>query len=331
MPVPHAAFRQAAGSSELELRRSLTQPIERVWSALITPERIAAWMGVEWLGGTGPLHEGAAFDYRFADTGAESRGRVLRLEPPHTFEHSWFDNVPPGAVVRWELTREGEGCRLQLTHRFGAPDDAPRTAAGWSSIIEALAASLGESDAVRGAGLESWRRLRDVFAADFPPEATRDGRAVEIDAFPALRFDRRLARPVETVWAVLAEPEGLARWLQAEATIEGKVGGRFDLAYNGGGGMQGVITRWEPPRVLEYSWTEPQVGGDSVVRFELEPTERGCRLVLTHILRAGGDRADFASGWHWHLDALDSAVEGHARLFDKPRWELLRQAYAATL
>jgi hypothetical protein len=48
-------------------------------------------------------------------------------------------------------------------------------------------------------------------------------------------------------------------------------------------------------------------------------------------VNAGGDLADFASGWHWHLDALDRALGGETVPFDAQRWRLLRKVYEMTL
>lgn len=327
-----AEWRDSAQGPRLELSRRLRAPIEKVWAALTTPEKLAAWMGVEWLGESGPLRVGGRFDYRFANSDMESRGRVLVLEPPRVLEHSWFENIPPAAVVRWALAPEGDGCVLTLTQGAGPPDDAPRTAAGWTQIIESLAASLGEPDAAAGGGMDAWRRRRDHYAATFPSAALRDGRRIEVDGHPALRFERRLAKPAPVVWAALVEPPALRRWLQAEATVEPKPGGRFHLILGGGSSrMDGAILRWEPPHVLEYTWPESTAGAGSVVRFEVFDEGPGSRLVLTHILPEGGDLADFASGWHWHLDALERTLGGEAVEFDRPRWAALKRAYAATL
>ena len=327
-----AAFRRTGQGCEFDLSRPIGQSVEKVWAALTTPERIAHWMGVEWLGEAGPLKAGAAFDYRFGDTGMESRGRVLTFDPPRVFEHSWFENFSPGQVVRWELAPEGDGCRLTLTHRFGAPDDAPRTAAGWTVLLDGLVAGLAGEGPHAGDGKQSWRRMRDHYATVFPPEATRDGRRVEVGGSPALRFERRLAGPPEKIWAALVEPKGLARWMQADARVEPHLGGRFRLGLDYGRvAMEGTITAWAPPSLLEYSWTETEANGDSLVRFELYPEPDGCRLVLTHILKAGGDLVGFAEGWHWHLDALDRALEGETIEIDRPRLEALRRIYAATL
>ena len=331
-PPTRASWRETREGAHLELVRRLRQPIDKVWAALATPERLAAWMGVEWLGEAAPLRVGAPFDYRFANTDLESRGRVLVLDPPRLLEHSWFENIPPAAVIRWALTPDGEGCVLTLTHRAGPPEDGPRTAAGWTQLLESLAASLGETDAAAGGGMDAWRRRRDDYAATFPPRALRDGRRIEVGGHPALRFERRVAKPAAAVWSALVEPEALNRWLQADATIDPRPGGRFHLILGGGSSdMKGAILRWEPPRVLEYTWPESTAGADSVVRFEVFDDGTGSRLVLTHILPAGDDLADFASGWHWHLDALDRALEGEAVAFDRPRWAALKRAYAATL
>lgn len=331
MPLPSVFRRQGAGA-EFELVRRFRQPIDKVWSALTTPARLSEWMGVDWLSGDGPLSEGGDFSYRFKNSDMETRGRVLRFEPPRVLEHSWYDNKPPGAVIRWALEPDGEGCRLTLTHRMGQIDDIPRTAAGWTSLLESLAASIGEDGVSVGVGMDDWRRLRDAYAESLPAEATRDGRRIEVAGVPALRFERRLGRPVAVVWEALTTPAGIARWMQAEAIVEPHVGGRYRLAFHEFDHvMEGEVTGWEPPRLFAYTWPEAHAGGDSLVRVTLEPDGEGCRLVLLHSFRAGGDLADFASGWHWHLDGLEDAAEGVARSFDKPRWEMLRMAYRMTL
>jgi uncharacterized protein YndB with AHSA1/START domain len=330
--LAHAFWRRPPDGTQLQLVRRYRQPIEKVWAAITTPARLTEWMGIEWLGGEGPLMAGGAFDYRFGNSDMESRGHVRVFEPPRVFEHSWFENLPPASRVRWSLEPDGEGCVLTLTHWTGEKEDGPRTAAGWTQHIETLAAYLGDPEAATGGGMESWRAWRDGYAAAFPLEARRDGRKILEDGAPALRFERRLAYPPAAVWAALVEPEALARWLQAEATIDPHVGGRFHLILGGGSSdMEGVIRRWKPPHVLEYTWPERAANGDSLVRFEVFDDDAGARLVLTHVLTGGGDVADFASGWHWHLDCLEEALEGVGTQFDRTRWSTLRQIYAMTL
>ena len=314
----------------VELSRAFRQPAEKVWAALTLPARITEWMGADWLGDPAPLQEGSAFNIRFRDTGMESQGRVLRCEP-FTLEYSWFENLAPGGVVTWHLTPAAAGCRLTLKQIFPTPEDAPRQAAGWACLLQRLAEAAGEPVAAPQS-LEDWRGLRDGFAATFPPQATRDGRRSTSNGHPSLRFERLLNHDCASAWTALVSPEAIARWFQADAVVDPVQGGRFHLAFHAfNHAMNGQITRWEPPHLLEFTWPEAAAQGDSLVRFELTPTQAGCRLVLTHEFHAGGEMADFASGWHWHLDALEPALLGEAILFDQARWGVLRKVYQATL
>ena len=325
-----ATYEVQSGTPELVLTRRIAKPIDKVWAALTIPARLADWMGVEWLSDPAtPLSEGARFDYRFANTDMVSEGRVLRFEPPRVLEHSWFENQPPANVVRWALEPDGEGCILTLTHRFGMVDDAPRTAAGWTMILDALARSFGEAPEAGG----DWHAVRDRYASDFGPEATRDGRRLKDGEVSILRFERVLSASPTAVWDALTTPEGLARGLQAQAVVDGAAGGRFHLLLGGGSSrVDGVITRWAPPALLEYTWPEGAANGDSLVTFALEPMDEGrTRLTLTHRLTAGGDLQGFAAGWHWRLDCLDDALVGRGRPFDRQRFGVLQKVYAATL
>jgi uncharacterized protein YndB with AHSA1/START domain len=143
-----------------------------------------------------------------------------------------------------------------------------------------------------------------------------------------LRFERDFARPIEKVWAALITPARISDWLCADAEVEARVGGRFHLVFrNGPHSMTGVITRFEPPRVLEYTWPESAAKGDSMVLWALSATAGGTRLVLTHTLTGGGAVADFASGWHWHLDAMERAIDGVATPWDRAQREALQETY----
>jgi uncharacterized protein YndB with AHSA1/START domain len=163
-------------------------------------------------------------------------------------------------------------------------------------------------------------------------EASIFGRRIDIDGAPALIFQRELEHRPEALWAVLTEPAGLASWLQAEAVIEPAVGGCFCLVFgNGGSVVNGTITQFQPPRLLEYTWPDSAANGDSRIRFDLRPDGPGTLLILTHILTGGSDMAGFGSGWHWHLDQLDAAVDGETRAFNHAAWESLHKVYVTTL
>ena len=158
-----------------------------------------------------------------------------------------------------------------------------------------------------------------------------------------VRIVRTLPGPVERIWEYLTDPEKRARWF-AGGPMEPKKGGKVELffqhkniapdevppeefkeVHESGFKMPGTILRWEPPRVLSYTFDE-----NSDVTFELTPEGKNVRLLLTHRSR-GEDLSSitgYASGWHTHLALLVSLLEGGAR---PPFWATharLKQEYA---
>ena len=324
--MTHANY--SADERTLVLTRDYPHPIEKVWAAVSTPARIADWMGVEWLGDeAAPLHEGAHFDYRFGNSEMESRAHVLRYEPPHLIEHSWFENIPPHGRVRWALEEKQGGTRLTLTHFLPAFEEAPRTGAGWTMLLESLAKSLGDTPEP-----VDWHRLRDQYARDFGAEATRDGRRTVHGDRQVITFDRVLRHPVEVVWDALTTPEGISRWWQSDAEVEPRAGGRFNLCFRPfEHRMTGEITTYEPPHRFGFVWHASVDGADSNVLFELSPDPLGTHLRLIHEMPAGIEVVQFMAGWHWHLDGIDDAAKGHATEWNPQRFDVLKMVYRMTL
>lgn len=128
----------------------------------------------------------------------------------------------------------------------------------------------------------------------------RDG-----DEFTLL-LEREYPVPIESVWNALVEPDKLARWL-APVRHDGRVGGRFAIDF-GAEQPGGIIRVWEPPRALAFDWGED--GGASLVRFDLEPTDAGTRLLLTHSRQSAELASGTGPGWHAHLDVLGVILEG---------------------
>ena len=125
-----------------------------------------------------------------------------------------------------------------------------------------------------------------------------------------VRFERHYPRPVETVWRALTEPERLADWMGV-CEMEPFVGGRVQLMKDTAHPMQGEVLVWEPPRVLEFSWTNTHAP-NSVVRYELEPAEGGTRLVFTHLSMPYENSALMLPGWHDFFARLGFALGGTA-------------------
>src|SRR5262249_58555415 len=95
----------------------------------------------------------------------------------------------------------------------------------------------------------------------------------------------------------------------------------------GGHTMSGRITRWDPPRLLAYTWE-----GDSEVTFELAPSGDDVRLTLTH--RRLADRhetVEVSGGWHAHLGVLEERLRGEPPRPVWPRFEKLEREYQARI
>jgi uncharacterized protein YndB with AHSA1/START domain len=127
-----------------------------------------------------------------------------------------------------------------------------------------------------------------------------NGTLQTIDGRPALRFERRLAHPIERVWRAVTEPAELACWFVAPVPWKPALGETFE-----GGGQRGEITALEEPRLLAWTW------GEERYSFELADAAEGCVLVFTHVFdERYGAAAQHAAGWESYLDRLEAHVGG---------------------
>lgn len=136
-----------------------------------------------------------------------------------------------------------------------------------------------------------------------------------------VRFERLFPGPLERVWAYLTQPAQLRTWL-ADAIVDLRVGGAIELRFDvdevparrqAGAINRGVITRYEPPHALAYTWCDAaDATVDSHVTFELETVGDKVRLVLTHRRLPARMNASFGSGWHTHLAVLQARLRGQA-------------------
>lgn len=145
------------------------------------------------------------------------------------------------------------------------------------------------------------------------------------DAFD-LRFERRISRPVEKVWAALSTPERIADWLTA-AELDLRVGGRFKLRFDEPepSEFEGRIVELDPPRLIAWTWPHEK-HPDSVVRWELFPDGGGCRLVMTQTHLLPPQLTGIAGGWHTLLEGLPAAADGVRTI-----WRAEHEAEIATL
>jgi uncharacterized protein YndB with AHSA1/START domain len=142
-----------------------------------------------------------------------------------------------------------------------------------------------------------------------------------------VRFQRLLPGPIERVWAYLAEADKRAKWF-AGGEIEPRVGGKRTLFFKHVDLMQpgetapekyratvegfvseARVTRYEPPRVLAFSWGKE--GATSEVLFELAPKGDKVLLTLTHRkLPTREEMVNVGGGWHLHLLMLEHVLNG---------------------
>lgn len=333
-PTTLASFRTLEPGMALTLSKRYRQPMEKVFAALSIPERIADWMGAVWQGDPAPLKVGSSFSYTFGDSAMPSVGHVTAYDAPRLIEHTWFENSPPMAVVRWSLAPDGDGCILTLTQSSERKDDVTRNGAGWTMIMRQLDAWLAE---VAFTPVETWRQTHDRLVQELGPEAVRDGhRFILPDGRPVVRFKRVIRRPPAEVWLWLVEPGKLKDWL-GDMDVELRPGGAYRIRFAMAPiVMEGTITEVDPARHhLALIWREPWFKNDDVIlEFGLEPYgPDGTLFTLTHTFPAGYDPQDYLAGWHEFMDALEDAMDGKPFVWNTPErkreYALREQVYKA--
>ena len=153
----------------------------------------------------------------------------------------------------------------------------------------------------------------------------------------AIRLERLLDAPVETVWRYLTEADLRSQWFMGGTDATGV--GEFDLVVDHdklsdeanvpypesyaafkGAVWEEKVLRFDPPRLLETTF---QGGKNGVVTYELFPEGGRTRLVLTHDgITSDTGAQDFGTGWNSHMTVLQERLAGRGvRNF----WELHAQ------
>ncbi|MBI4923893.1 MAG: SRPBCC family protein [Devosia nanyangense] len=138
-----------------------------------------------------------------------------------------------------------------------------------------------------------------------------------------VHFERHYPRPPETVWSALTEPARLADWMGV-SHIEPRAGGRIDLMLDGPHPSTGRVVVWDPPHVLEFTWSNTHAP-DSTIRYELARDGAGTRLVFTHQRMPYVHSALMLPGWHHLLARLESLLEGAGS--PGPGWRAMQAIY----
>jgi uncharacterized protein YndB with AHSA1/START domain len=127
-----------------------------------------------------------------------------------------------------------------------------------------------------------------------------------------VRFERHLPVPPSQAWRYLADTGHLPGWY-GDGRIEPRVGGAVSLM---GGHIRGVVTQWQPPGRLAYTWNVYNPGDatspypESYVILTMAPTVEGTLLTLEHLPVLESFVKLNAMGWHTFVDMVDAAVRG---------------------
>ena len=168
---------------------------------------------------------------------------------------------------------------------------------------------------------------------------------IERIAPDAIRLERVLDAPPETVWRYLTQAELREQWFMGGT--DARPDSEFDLIVDHdklsedvvpypesfecfkGRVFQERVIRFDPPRLLETTF---QGGKSGVVTYELFPEGGKTRLVLTHSqITSPSGFQDFGGGWTSHLAVLQEKLAGRNV---KNFWELharSREAVAKAL
>jgi uncharacterized protein YndB with AHSA1/START domain len=127
---------------------------------------------------------------------------------------------------------------------------------------------------------------------------------------PAVRFVRRLPGRVDKIFAIVSDPK-----IWGEGTLERRAGGAVNLM---GGHIRGVVTHWDPPRKLTYTWNVFSPGEmrsaypESYLTLELAAIDGETELTLTHLPVLERFEKQNAMGWHVFLAMIADAAHGRA-------------------
>ena len=124
--------------------------------------------------------------------------------------------------------------------------------------------------------------------------------------------------PLETVWAIVTEPEHVGAWFSDSAEIELRPGGDTTLTWEEYGSVRARVEKVEPPTSFSFRWArpvgaEPRTGNSTLVELSLSAEGEGTRLRVVEsgfreLERSEEEKAKYAGenerGWEHELGEL---------------------------
>lgn len=147
----------------LRFERRLPFPVEQVWAAITEPAHRDRWMGRTVIEPrVGGSIETVASGPPLPPDRKRMTGRILVWEPPFVFEHEWHQPIVESGVVRYELSPDGPGTLLRLTHRGLSAPNANGFRTGTRAFLDRLAALLA------GEPLPNWAQRVEAISGFAP-------------------------------------------------------------------------------------------------------------------------------------------------------------------
>lgn len=318
----------------VRVTRRVSFPAERVFDAWLDPALASKWLYATPKGQMVKAEVDARVGGRFTFTDrrggeeVEHTGEYLEIERPRrlVFTLGTPKYSPKFDRVTVEVVPKGPECELTVTHQTD-PEWMRPTQNGWTTILEGLAATLGDRRA------QTNRQ---------PGDHSTPGE---------VRLTRILPGPIERVWEYLTDAEKRSTWF-AGGNMDLRPGGKMQLqmrhlnlapgetpperykqVHDPGVSWEETIIRCEPPRLLSFTWEGEPPEPSTEVIFELTPEGDDVKLVLTH--RGFGASRDnlrnVSSGWHLHVAMLDAKLSGHTPPLFWLTHERLEQEYRERL
>ena len=151
----------AAGEARtVTLRRTYDAPIEDVWDAITTRERIARWF----LPISGDLRLGGRYQLE-----GNAGGEIVRCEPPHTLKVTWGMGPGDASEVEVRLSSTADGTDLELEHIAIPPPGMwdvygpGAVGVGWDLVLLGLALFF-QGRSIEESEREAWGRSDEAKA-----------------------------------------------------------------------------------------------------------------------------------------------------------------------
>ena len=129
----------------------------------------------------------------------------------------------------------------------------------------------------------------------------------------SIQQERFIKAPAEHVYEALTMAGDLMGWLCDYARTEPRPGGRFEVRWHTGYEARGQFIELQRDTV-SFTWRGTDEPGETVVRFDLTPTEDGTTVRVTHSGFGSGPEwekplAEAEKGWATSLENLASLLE----------------------